>query len=149
MTYSVWDWNRRQYAVYTDQRPRPLMGDPTPCRPAASPGVGGMIDVGMTLCPLPADAQPLGWSEVAVGQVVRQGGPAPRAQRGGRTPGLGGMLFAPGAGGMGAASGVAPGGGLGFTFAEAVIVNVLVSVAAGVISTFVFKGAFNAAGKPT
>ena len=147
MTYSAWDWNRRQFAVYTDERQRPFMADPQVCRPATRAGVGGMIDVNQTLCPLPPGAQPLGWSEVAIGQVVR--GPTTVVSPPGRAPSLGGLLFAPRVNGLGAAAGVSPGlGALGeVSFGEAVMINVLVSVIAGVVSTFVFKSAFVGAGK--
>jgi hypothetical protein len=157
--YSVWDWNRRQFALYQDARMRPLMADAPKCATAVRAGVGGMVDVNMTLCPLPRDAQPYGWSDVAVGQLSRPAQAGGAYAPSGRAPGLGGesrlgslgggMLFSPGLGG-GVTAGVAPGlggEGLGFTFTEAVVVNVLVSLVAGFVSTYVFRNAFVAAGR--
>lgn len=70
MRYSVFDWNARQYQVYEDGRVNTLMGDAPTCRAGAQKYLG-MLDVNMSLCEVPADAYPIGNSEVAVGRVAR------------------------------------------------------------------------------
>jgi hypothetical protein len=55
------------------------------------------------------------------------------------------MLFAPAVDGIGATS--SPSGLGDFTFSEAVVINILVSVIAGIVSNYVFKSAFTTAGR--
>jgi len=94
MDYSVFDWSARQYKVFRDQRPAPIMVDGPRCAPGVQP-ILGMVDVNAALCVLPPDAQVVGWSPTAVGRVVRlasgmSGIPA-GGQRSAGSPNLGGV----------------------------------------------------------
>lgn len=93
MDYSVFDWSARQYRVFRDQRPNPIMSDPPRCPPAVRP-VLGMVDVSSALCVVPSDAQFIGMSATAVGRVSRSasgmaGVPAGFSRSG--SPNLGGF----------------------------------------------------------
>ncbi len=70
MEYSVFDWSARQYRVYRDQRPSPIMADAPRCAPGMAP-VLGMVDVNAALCTVPSDVQFVSWSPTAVGRVAR------------------------------------------------------------------------------
>ena len=93
MDYSVFDWTQRQYRVYRDQRPAPIMADAPRCAPGERP-VLGMVDVNSAICVVPSDAQFVAWSPSAVGRVSRlasgmAGVPAGMDRRAG-SPNLGG-----------------------------------------------------------
>lgn len=70
MKYSVYDWSRKTYRVYADERPWPVMADSPTCV-AQARGAIGMVDVNMAICPVPTDARFVGWSQVAEGRVSR------------------------------------------------------------------------------
>jgi hypothetical protein len=70
MNYSVFDWTTRQYRVYRDQRPAPIMADAPRCAPGER-AVLGMVDVNSAICVVPSDAQFVAWRSSAVGRVSR------------------------------------------------------------------------------
>lgn len=127
MIYSVFDWNAAKFRVYQDSRQFPLMSDPQSCAPAYRNKIG--IDVNAALCPIPADAKFMGWSDVAQGQVSRAGAGVPSQYAGqpiSNSPDLGGLGF------LGQTS-------RPVSFGEAIFASALINIAAGIVSAWFFK----------
>lgn len=159
MTYSAFDMSQRAYRVYQDNQPDVLMTDPRRCRPLGMSPIGA--DVTLALCPLPAQARPVGWSREAVGTVVRMPhgyAGVPQGYRGG-VPGLGlgGLGYAqPGWMPPGAVVATscphcqalgqeAPPGMRALTFKEALVASAVINIVAGIVSTLFLRRVF----KPT
>lgn len=67
--YSVWDWNRNAYRVYSTKAPVSVGDDPIPPRPS---GVGALgADPDHHIKPLPTGAKFVGYSHLARGEIRR------------------------------------------------------------------------------
>lgn len=67
--YSIWDWNRNAYRVYSTPRTVSVGDDPIPPRPSAS-SLGANPDTDVK--PLPAGAKFVGYSHIARGEIRRE-----------------------------------------------------------------------------
>lgn len=149
MRYSVFDWSAQKFRVYADQRLYAVNSDGPRCAPVG-PSYAGMVDVTSALCPVPADAQFIGWSDVATGQVARLAGGMPGVQTGapqygspnlGGVGGVGGGYFGDGLGIAGTplplgqtVSGVPQTRAL--TLAEGIMASTVISLVSGIISAW-------------
>lgn len=70
--YSVWDWNRNAWRVYSTRRPASVGDDPIPPRPKPLSPVG--CDPDTQVKPLPSGAKLEGFSHFARGEVRRMPG---------------------------------------------------------------------------
>ena len=67
--YSVWDWNRNAYRVYSTRRPVSVGDDPIPPRPTGLSPIGA--DPDEHIKPLPAGVRFMGYSHLARGELRR------------------------------------------------------------------------------
>lgn len=67
--YSVWDWNRNAYRVYSTRRPVSVGDDPIPPRPSGLSALGA--DPDEHIKPLPSGARFEGYSHLARGEIRR------------------------------------------------------------------------------
>lgn len=67
--YSVWDWNRNAYRVYSTRKPVSVGDDPIPPRPSGLTSLGA--DPDHDIKPLPSGVKFLGYSHLARGEVRR------------------------------------------------------------------------------
>lgn len=67
--YSVWDWNRNSYRVYTTPTPVSVGDDPTPPKPVGISPIGANPDSDVK--PLPPGATFIGYDLFARGEIRR------------------------------------------------------------------------------
>ncbi len=67
--YSVWDWDRNAYRIYSTSRTASVGDDPTPPRPTGLAQLGADPDTDVK--PLPAGAKLVGYSHIARGEIRR------------------------------------------------------------------------------
>lgn len=67
--YSVWDWNRNSYRIYTTPTPVSVGDDPTPPKPTGISPIGANPDADIK--PLPAGAKFIGYDHFARGEIRR------------------------------------------------------------------------------
>lgn len=67
--YSVWDWNRNSYRVYSTPQPVSVGDDPIPPRPKGISAIGADPDVHVK--PLPSGAKMVGYSHMPRGEIRR------------------------------------------------------------------------------
>lgn len=67
--YSVWDWDRNAYRVYSTKTPVSVGDDPLPPKPSGLGAIGADPDT--HLKPLPSGARFLGYSHLARGELRR------------------------------------------------------------------------------
>lgn len=65
--YSVWNWDRNNWAVYRDARPVSVGVDSKPPKPSNVSALGADPDTQMN--PLPADARFVGYDHMCRGEV--------------------------------------------------------------------------------
>lgn len=70
--YSVWDWDRNTWAVYSSQRPVSVGDDPKPPKPSNVSPIGADPDSQMNQ--LPSDAKFVGYDHMCRGEVRLAGG---------------------------------------------------------------------------
>jgi len=70
--YSVWDWNRNSYRVYTTPTHVSVGDDPTPPKPLVFSPIGANPDTDVK--PLPAGAKLIGHDHFARGEIRRMPG---------------------------------------------------------------------------
>jgi hypothetical protein len=70
--YSVWDWNRNSYRIYSTRRPASVGDDPVPPRPDGVGPIGADPDTGVK--PLPSGAKFEGYSHLPRGEIRRLAG---------------------------------------------------------------------------
>lgn len=70
--YSVWDWSRNSWRVYSTPKPTSVGDDPTPQRPTNGTALG--FDPDRDVPSLPGGAKFVGYSHLARGEVRRVGG---------------------------------------------------------------------------
>lgn len=90
--YSVWDWNRNAYRIYSTRQPVSVGDDPVPPRPTGLSAIGADPDTHIK--PLPAGARLVGHSHLARGEVRRlSGGLGDGGDDGGVASGAGGTKW--------------------------------------------------------
>lgn len=67
--YSVWDWNRNLYRVYTTPTHVSVGDDPVPPKPVGISPIGASPDTGVK--PLPPGAKFIGFDHLARGEIRR------------------------------------------------------------------------------
>jgi hypothetical protein len=67
--YSVWDWNRNLYRVYSTPTPVSVGDDPSPPKPSNISPIGANPDTDVN--PLPSGARFIGHSHFARGEIRR------------------------------------------------------------------------------
>jgi len=67
--YSVWDWNRNSYRVYTTPTPVSVGDDPVPPNPSGTSPIGANPDTDVK--PLPPGAKFIGYDHLARGEIRR------------------------------------------------------------------------------
>jgi hypothetical protein len=70
--YSVWDWNRNSYRIYSTPRAASVGDDPVPPRPTGISSIGADPDTGVK--PLPSGAKFEGYSHLPRGEIRRLAG---------------------------------------------------------------------------
>jgi hypothetical protein len=68
--YSVWDWNRNSYRVYTTTRPVSVGDDPIPPRPRGTHELGADPDEHIKA--LPSGVRFIGYSHLPRGEIRRR-----------------------------------------------------------------------------
>ena len=67
--YSAWDWNINAFRVFRDAKTTSIGDDPVPPRPRPASILGAVPDKDVKV--LPRNAQSIGTSRVAIGEIVR------------------------------------------------------------------------------
>ena len=67
--YSVWDWNRNAWRIYSSSTPVSVGDDPTPPRPTNISPIGANPDTDVK--PLPSGVKFMGYDHLARGEVRR------------------------------------------------------------------------------
>ena len=102
--YSVWDWNRNAYAVYSTPKRVSVGDDPVPPRPKGLSKLGASPDDDVK--PLPSGAKLIGYDHFARGEIRRRSGLFGVGDDGGQGGGASSPLFMFLAGGATAAGAI-------------------------------------------